>query len=233
MENIFLPGLNSQLNYVIENINIKDKKVLVIGTFSESIAIKFAEICNNEVELIVPDFASLISSKVKIEGKSGIKIRIMDYTNTDFEKETFDFIYAQASVSTKNRRKILKELKRISKPDSIIVIGEIYSKTESLPVFMKNALDNSNLQPIFEDHIIKFYEEVGFEVRFSENHDKLLMDYYFECKSRLNQSKDKLTDNEQSYYKKLLKKISHESNLFIKFNAIKYIGFKILELRRK
>ncbi len=233
MEKIFLPGLNSQLNYVIENVNLTDKKVLVVGTFSESVAIKFAKMSNNEVELIVPDFEALIGSKVFLEGESGVKTRIMDYCQTDFDKETFDFVYAQASVSTGNRRKILKELKRITKPDGLVVIGEIYSKESDLPVFMKNALDNSDLHPIFEDQIVKYYEEIGFEVKYEENHDKLLMDYYFECKRQLNQSKDKLNDNEQSYYKKILKRISHESNLFMKFNAVKYIGFKILELRRK
>ena len=233
MEKIFLPGLNSQLNYALENLNLKDKKILIVGTFSELIAIKFAELNNSEIELIVPDFDSLIGSKLLLEGESRIKTRIMDYATTDFDKETFDFVFAQASVSTGNRRKILKELKRITKPDGIVLIGEIYAKETDLPVFMQDALDNSDLHPIFEDQIIKFYEEIGFEVKYQENHDKLLMDYYFECKRQLNQSKEMLNENEQSYYKKILKRISHESNLFIKFNAVKYIGFKILELRRK
>ncbi len=233
MKKIFLPGLNSQLNYVTETINLTDKKILVLGTFSELIALKFSELSNTKVELIVPDFDSLIGSKLLLEGNLEVKCRIMDYAQTDFDKETFDFIYAQASISTGNRRKILKELKRIIKPEGVLVIGEIFSKDKELPVFMKNALDNSDLHPIFEDQIIKFYEEIGFEVTHQENHDKLLMDYYFECKRQLNQSKDKLNDNEQSYYKKILNRISHESNLFIKFNAVKHIGFKILEIRRK
>jgi DNA-directed RNA polymerase subunit N (RpoN/RPB10) len=40
-----------------------------------------------------------------------------------------------------------------------------------------------------------------------------------------------LSGQEKSYYKKLLNKISHESNAYLKLGADKYIGFKMLILK--
>ena len=43
---------------------------------------------------------------------------------------------------------------------------------------------------------------------------------------------DNLTDKEKSFYKKLLSKISHESNAYLKLGADRYIGFKMLILKK-
>lgn len=232
MEQVFLPGLNSQIDYVLKTYNLLNKKILIIGTFSEQVAQKFAELSKETVNVIVPDFNSLMASKVIIKESENIKIKIMDYERTDFESNEFDFVYAQASVSTLNRRKIIKEIKRITKPKANVIIGEIYLKEKNMPQFLKDAFENSFILPILEEDINKYYEELGFEVINLEKHDKLLTNYYAACKKELTKSKLELNENEQSYYKKLLKKISHESNIFTKFNGEKYIGFLILDLRR-
>ncbi len=233
MEQIFLPGLNSQVDYVLKKYNLLSKKILIIGTFSEYIAKKFSELSKETVNIIVPDFDSLMASKVIIKESENINVKIMDYERTDFENSKFDFVYAQASISTINRRKIIKEIKRITSPNANLVIGEIYQKDKNIPQFLKDAFDNSALLPIYEEELNKFYEELGFEIINIEKHDKLLTNYYSVCKKELTKSKLELNENEQSHYKKLLKKISHESNIFTKFNGERYIGFAILELRRK
>jgi hypothetical protein len=47
----------------------------------------------------------------------------------------------------------------------------------------------------------------------------------------LKQAIETLTEKEKSYYKKLLNKISHESNAYLKLGADKYIGYKLLILK--
>jgi len=67
---------------------------------------------------------------------------MMEYSNTDFRDSTFDIIYAQASISTVERRKILKEIKRILKPDGIFCAGEVVNLEKEVPLFITNLRDN-------------------------------------------------------------------------------------------
>ena len=50
--------------------------------------------------------------------------------------------------------------------------------------------------------------------------------------SLLQDNIDTLTDNEKSYYKKLIKKMSHESNAFLNLGGDNYFGFMMLILQK-
>jgi len=229
---VFLPGLNNQISFLQHNLKLDNFNILVIGAFSENIALNLTGITKNTVQLIIPDFDSLLNANMVLEGNTAVKVKIMDYENTDFDSGTFDLVYAQASISTENRRKILKEIKRILKPDGYLCVGEITTNTKNLPVFLIDAFYNSGLSPIFYDDMINFYKEVGFLFFNSEDMSDTLPRYYAECKRKLGESKSMLKENEKSYHKKILKRISHESNLFTKFHADKYIGFSSLLFKR-
>ena len=229
---VFLPGLQNQVRFLQDNLKLEDLDVLVIGTFSEPIAQRFAVAAKKKVHLIVPDFDSLLNANMILEGDESVKVKIMDYVCTDFEPNTFDLVYAQASISLENRRKIIKEIKKILKPGGYLCVGEITSNTKELPVFLQEAYYSSGIEPLFYDELLKYYSDLGFEFVKSEDLTHTLREYYSQCKRKLNNSKDELKSNEQSYYKKILKRISHESNLFVKFNAEKHIGFNAILLKR-
>lgn len=229
---IFLPGMEGQIDFVKEHINFKGLDVLVVGTFSEPLALEFAELTGKQVQLIVPDFDSLINSNLLLEGKQHVKVRIMDYERTDFDDSSFDLVFAQASISTDNRRKILKEIKRVLKPDGYFCVGEIVTNEIELPVFVRDDFYNSGLYPIYDNDLISFYKGVGFDYVVSEDFPKALKEYYTICKERLSKTKGMLNDQEQSYYKKILKRINHESNMFIKFSADKIVSFRTLLFKR-
>jgi SAM-dependent methyltransferase len=173
-----------------------------------------------------------MNSKIILEGDETVTIRIMDFDATDFQKEQFDLIYAQGSVSFINRNKIIKEFKRILKPNAYLCLGEITALEKVYPVFIKDIFDNSSLLPIYSDEIEKYYEDRNFEIIYNVDISYTLKDYYLENATRLNQEKDNLTSNEKSYYKKLLNKISHESNVYLKLGGDQYIGFSTLLLRK-
>ncbi len=229
---VFLPGLQNQVRFLQDNLKLENLDVLVIGTFSESIAVRFAVATKKTVHLIVPDFDSLLNANMLLDGDESVKVKIMDYERTDFEPNTFDLVYAQASISSENRRKILKEIKKILKPGGYLCVGEITSTNKALPVFLQEAYYSSGIQPIHGEELVKYYSDLGFEFMNSEDFSDTLREYYAKCKRKLNDSLDELKSNEQSYYKKILKRISHESNLFTRFNAEKYIGFTSMLLKR-
>jgi len=156
----------------------------------------------------------------------------MDFEITDFEDSSFDLIYAQASISSLNRNKIIRELKRILRPGGYLCVGEIVSLKNDIPQFVKDIFDSSDLLPTFIGDFEKYYIDRNFEVIARYDLSKTLQDYYSKSASLLKNAKGNLDDKEKSYYKKLLNKISHESNAYLKLGGDKYIGFTAALLKK-
>ena len=157
---------------------------------------------------------------------------MMDFDNTDFNAEEFDLVYAQASISLLNRNKIIKETKRILKPDATLCVSEITALSKEYPPFVKNIFDTSDMLPLLNDSCATYYTERKFSVLYEEDLSSSLYSFYENTSEELDKNIDKLTDKEKSYYKKLLNKISHESNAYLKLGADRYIGFKMLILKK-
>jgi len=228
--NVFLPGLKRQINFLFKHYNERPKKILVIGSASDFMANNFSAKYNVSVDLIVDDYESLLNSKLAV--LQSTKLRLMNFDSTDFDSSTFDLIYAQASISLTNRNKILKEISRIMKPDGYFCIGEIVALQKDIPSFVKNIFDSSDLLPLFINEIEKYYTDRNFIPLAKADFSDTLREYYTESESQLKQTLQKLRGNEKSYYKKLINKINHESNAYLKLGGDKYIGFVALLLQK-
>ena len=125
-QNIFLPGGFKQFRILKTKYVLNDKNVLIIGSGSEKIAEKMIESGAISAIVIVNDYDSLMNARLNLTKDSKVLVKMMDFDNTDFNAEEFDLVYAQASISLLNRNKIVKEIKRILKPDGIIVCWRNY-----------------------------------------------------------------------------------------------------------
>jgi len=229
---ICLPGLNKQFDFLKTNLPVNPESVLVIGSGSEIVAELIAKHFLCKIELIVQDYESLINSKIILGNDSEVKVSFMDYEVTDYRAESFELIYAQASVSFLNRNKIIKEIKRILKPDGYICIGEIVSLKQDIPLFVKDIFESAGLLPIYTDELEKYYSERNLNLISQQDFSDTLAEYYIQYASQLKSSKYDLTDSEKSYYKKILNKISHESNAYLKLGGDKFIGFVSLLMQK-
>ena len=229
--NILLPGLEKQLLFLLNNLETDGLKILVIGSASEEIAKQLAKESNNLVEMIVEDYDSLMNAKLVCANSDNVNVRIMDFETTDFEDSVFDLVFAQASISDNRRNKIVKEIKRILKPNAVFCVGEVVKLTENPPAFVEEIFESSNLEPLFTEKLNPYYEERNFEIIKEANFSRTFRDFYSMNIKMLDNSKKELTDEEKSYYKKLLNRISHESNAFLKLGADKFIGFKSIILK--
>ncbi len=119
-QNIFLPGGLKQLRILKSKFIISGKSVLVIGAGSEKIAEKMVDAGASAVKMIVNDFDSLMNAKLMLSKENKIDIKMMEYDVTDFIQNEFDLIYSQGSISSSTRNKIVKEIKRILKPEGIL-----------------------------------------------------------------------------------------------------------------
>jgi ubiquinone/menaquinone biosynthesis C-methylase UbiE len=231
-QNIFLPGGFKQFRILKSKVHIEGKRVLLIGSGSEMIGEKFHNAGAESVDMIVNDYESLINSRLNLNKDSNVQIKMMDYENTDFDDESFDLIYSQASISLTNRNKIVKEIKRLLKSESILCVSEITALTKQYPQFVKDIFESSDILPLNHNECAKYYEERNFSVLYEDDLSSSLKNYYENAANQLKETIETLTEKEKSYYKKLLNKISHESNAYLKLGADKFIGLKMLILKK-
>ncbi len=161
---IFLPGSGKQFNHIKSKVSLKGKDILIIGSNSEKIAQMLLNSEANVVTIILDEHDSLLNARYLLKDNEKISVRLMDFTSTDFKDDVFDIVYAQASISGKMRNKIIKEIKRILKPEGILNAGEIVSLKSSPPIFVKDIWESGNILPLNSDDIKKYYEERKFEV---------------------------------------------------------------------
>ncbi len=229
---IFLPGSGKQFNHLKSKIILKDKDILIIGSNSEIIAQMFLNAEANVVTIILDEYDSLLKARYLLKNKEKISVRLMDSNSTDFNDAVFDIVYAQASISNKMRNKIIKEIKRILKPEGILSVGEITSLKSSPPIFVNDIWESGDILPLNSDDIKKYYEEKKIEVIDTLDLSAHLKDFYLESKKLLLNNIDSLSENEKAYYKKLIKRMSHESNAYLKLGGKDYMGFTSLILRK-
>jgi Methylase involved in ubiquinone/menaquinone biosynthesis len=230
---IFLPGSGFQVKKFLEGSSVEEKEILIIGSNSEELAKIFIENKAGSVIIVVDDNDSLLRSRFLLSGNKKISVRMMEFTNTDFKDSTFDIIYAQASISTIDRKKILKEIKRILKPDGIICTGEIVNLEKEVPLFIKNLRDNSGIQAPWINELNDIYVNAEFEIISEEDLSHRMQNFYRENSALLKDNRDDLTDQEKSYYKIILKKMSHESNAYLDLGGFKFMGFKMITGKKR
>jgi ubiquinone/menaquinone biosynthesis C-methylase UbiE len=231
-QTIFLPGGFKQFRILKSKYVLNDRNVLVIGSGSEKIAEKMIKSGASSVELIVNDYDSLINSRLNLSNDSKVSVKMMDFDNTDFNAEEFDLVYAQVSISSLNRNKIVKEIKRILKPEATLCVGEITFLINDYPPFVKNIFDTSDILPLLNDSCGTYYTERNYSVLYEEDLSSSLQSFYEHTAERLEDKIYTLTEKEKSYYRKLLNKISHESNAYLKLGADRYIGYKMMILKK-
>jgi ubiquinone/menaquinone biosynthesis C-methylase UbiE len=227
-----LPGLNGQLEFLKKYLLAQPSSVLVIGSSSESIAQSITTQYNSPVDLIVGDYESLMNSKVVLGAETKINLRMMSFDSTDFMNEQFDLVYAQASISINNRNKIVKEIKRILKPGGYFCVGEVTALTKEIPQYITDIFDTSDMLPLFTDDLSKYYLERNFKVCNKINLSNTLKEYYSFSANALRDIFRNLGEKEKSYYKKLINKISHESNSYLKLGGHRHMGFEVMLLRK-
>jgi ubiquinone/menaquinone biosynthesis C-methylase UbiE len=228
----FLPGTDEQIKILLRSIEIKDFSVLVIGEGSEQISKEILAQGASKIIMIVQNEDSLLRARMNSPSTKNIFIRMMEFDNTDFKDSSFDLVYAQASISVPNRNKIIKEIKRVLKTNGYLCVGEIVKMTQTPPQFVNDVYNNSNVSPLFSEEIENFYRGKKFEIIFANDISFTLREFYKLSNNLLKERANDLSDEEKSYYKKLLKQFSHESSVFLKLGGNAYMGFIMLLLKK-
>ena len=203
----YLPGGFDQYITFNKNVDLTDKNILFIGSGLEKLLVKADLSPFSSVYFIVDDHDSLINARFLLSDIKNINIRMMEFVNTDFSSEKFDLVYVQGSISSDARNKIVKEVKRILKPGGTFCVSESVLLEENVPQFIKDIYEKSNTAPLF----IKDFKSWN---------------------DLLNEKLALLTDEEKQQNKKLIKRIGHESKAYMNLGGSRFMGFKMLILKK-
>ncbi len=228
---LLIPGGGTPLKFLIKTLSESPEKILVVGGMSELIAKRLHSKYKVNIELIVADFESLLNANLILDYEENIIVKMMDFERTDYENDSFDLIFAQGTVSGVNRKKIIKEMKRILKPGGILAVTEIVRTNETLPPVMNNLLDAAGISPLDERDAEKYYQERNFTILASKDLPDALPEYYKSVQYVFEGKEEELTESEKSYYKKIIHRISHEGNVFLKYGGSKYISLKTMIMK--
>ncbi|HZW39915.1 MAG: methyltransferase domain-containing protein [Syntrophothermus sp.] len=229
-ELILLPGLDVQQTLTINTTELKDKDILVIGEQTILTAREFLKQEPKSLIIIVDNYEALIQMRIKAPD---LNIRMMEFENTDFRNESFDVVYAQASISSKNRNKIIKEIYKLLRDDGTFSLGEIITKGENVPVFINDIYERSDLLPLKEDELSTYYTSKKFIIINEYELSYTLEEFYQKARDLSTRSMKNAEKEELSYYKKLINKVNHESNAYLKQGGKRYMGFKMLLLKKE
>ena len=225
--NILLPGGIKQFEHLLVQNFIRGIHALIIGPGCEPVALSLLENFS-DINITADDYNSVMQIKMKLKDEDRIKVKMMDYTHTDFEDEYFDLIYAQGSISVPERKDIIKEIKRILTGNGLLCAGEIVSLKEPVPGFVSDIWERSGIEPIASSEIKKYYEGKGFEVLSEKDFSDTLQDFYDQLRTTVS----KVSKDEKEEDKKYFSRMKHESNAYLKLGGDKYIGFKSLIMRK-
>ena len=80
---ILLPGLNKQISFLLNKVDIANFNILVVGSGSVQVAQILQNKSGNTTDVIVEDYESLINSKLSLKEDDTIQIKLMDFERTD------------------------------------------------------------------------------------------------------------------------------------------------------
>ena len=232
-QTIYLPGGVDQFNHLKANTELNGKSILIIGPNTENIGKLFLDAGANTVAIIIDDYDLLIRARLLMDRIENISAKFMEYSNTDFENATYDIVYTQGAISNPERNKVLKEARRISKPQGIINVGEYISLAEVTPEYVNDVWKSGNILPLNSIELTTYYKERKFEIVDISELSSKLKEFYLSSKKLLIEKVHLLTDQEKIYYKKLLKRINHESNVYLNLGGNDYMGFSSLLFRTR
>lgn len=229
----YLPGGFDQYILFNKTVELKDKNILFIGAGLEKLLVKIERSLYSSIFYIVDDHDSLLTTRFLLSDLKDINIRLMQFDSTDFANENFDIVYTQGSVSSSKRNKIVKEIKRILKPGGIFCVGESVLLKDNEPQFIKDIYKNSDTLPLAVNNFTEYYISRKFEIIKEADFSYSLRKYYKSWKDLSKENINSLSEEEKQQNKKIIKRISHESNAYNNLGGSKYMGFKMLILKKE
>ena len=225
---ILLPGLDSQVNLLLQKVDLTDKTIAIFGASSLPIAIKLLDKKAKKISIVIEDLELYLIDKINFENKFQNLIDKITIVNDEYLSfkgdDKFDIVYAQNSLTGSERNLILKNIKNLLTQDGILCIGEIVVLRSDIPKSFRDFFSTYSIAPLEADKFEKYFNERGFKT-LAIGEDKYSLDkYYEEIANLFEKNKNNIFDFSNNP-EKLIKRTKHDIDLYLKFGMKKITNF--------
>jgi SAM-dependent methyltransferase len=227
-----LPGLNQQFEYLADNYDLTGKKVLIVGTATVRLCSSFLHKEVKSLDIIIDNEEIIMVERMRLPKADNLRIRYMEFSNTDFRDNSFDLIYSQGAVSVHEHNKILAEMHRILKIDGACFIGEIFYTKADIPISIRDGWTAAGLAPMSYGPLSMAISQNGFSIADTTDLSDTLETLYNEYRIILGRESNALDDAERLQFKKDITRMQHESDLYLKLGGKKCSGYMVFHLRK-
>lgn len=229
--NIILPGADEQIKILLNHFDVSGKNILIFGHETVRIGKIFSENRAENIFIITEDEQALLRERLFSAG-TGVKIRLMQFAKTDFDSDTIDLVYAQGSISGKDRSAILSEAARVLRSDGIFASGEVVLLKEPVPAFVRNVFKDSGLNVLTPEKLEELYVRKNFILLKKTDLSHTLKDYYQNVKKLIEQADFKDADIPDMHLMKMINRVKHQANVYLKLGGNKFTGYYLFLLRK-
>ncbi len=223
-DKIFLPGGFDQYAFLGKHFNIADAKILILGYGAEPVADRMMIAGAASVDIVVVSGELLLQSRMNLKSQK-VTVKYMDYDQMSYDAASFDLVYAQGSVAFKTRNLIATQVFRILTPKGFFCLGETVSLREDPPRFIKDIWEASGMAVLTREALLEYYKERGFVIDTIKNLSHSLQQFYLDSREELDSRLKFMSAEEKKELKKLIPKLNHEINAYLKQGGNKYMGF--------
>lgn len=231
-EKIFLPGGKKMFDYMSLKISAEGKKVLILGENSLEIAGLFKSVKSDSVIVGVRDDETLMLERMRLTDKS-VSVRLLAFEATGLPHESFDIVYAQASLCVRYRDEIFNEVYKLLKHEGYFVLGELTKNEEKTPQFLNDLWAMQDIQPVTGEKLLNLLEAAGFVCKHAANLSGQLSSFYKTGRMMIEDYKKVHGDEIRGTDKKQINTMKHEVNAYLKLGGDRYIGLNCYILKKE
>jgi SAM-dependent methyltransferase len=228
----FLPGGASPIKFFLKETLCSQKSLLLLGNGFAQIVPFVEDKGFSSISAASDDNTEIFEYKANTPKERQIHSLFVDYESLDYKKANFDFVFCQATLSKAGRAKMLKEIKRVLKPEGVLITSEIVCIKKPAPIFMNDIWIKSGQDPLFLDEFESFYTSRGFNLLGSADFSDDLDDFYIKYYKLLESNLKAMSAEKRIQFRKDFVQEKHEITTFVKGGALKLINFKTLILQK-
>ncbi|NUN09780.1 MAG: class I SAM-dependent methyltransferase [Ignavibacteriaceae bacterium] len=176
------------------------------------------------VEIAIPSGELLLQSRINFN-HSRISARFIEFHQLPYEDAFFDLVYAQGTLAMAIRNFISTQVYRVLTPKGFFCLGETVALSTVTPVFIQDLWKSAEMSVLTRDALLSYYQDRGFVIDTIKNLSGTLTQFYNDSRAVLEERVKSMSAEEKKEYKKLLPRISHEINIYLKQGGNKHIGF--------
>ncbi len=228
----FLPGGASPINFFLKKMPHEGKSLLLLGNGFPQLIPFVQNEGFSSIHSASDDTTEVFEYKANTSKNQQFPAMVVDYASLDHKSGEFDFVFCQTTLTKPVKTKLIKEIKRILKPEGILITSEIVCIKKPAPIFLNDIWIKSGQDPHYNDEFEPFYTTRGFNLIESAEFPNDLDEFYIKSYKILETNLKTMSAEKRVQFRKDFVQEKHEIVTMVKSGALKFLNFRTLILQK-